>query len=87
MLIIGRIARQFSSRLSALNKYVQPVTLPLQNASQMPTLQLKSEKYLLENWWSESPFILEPESKMPVPVFSFTEGHFLQKYICTPLKT
>lgn len=59
MIIIGRIAQQCFSRVStALSRFVQPVNLPLRETQTFPTLELKSEKHLLNNWWSEAPFKL-----------------------------
>jgi hypothetical protein len=52
MIILSRIARSGLSHLSALTRFVQPVNLIAKEVSEMPTLKLKSEKYLLENWWS-----------------------------------
>lgn len=82
MIVIGKITRQTFSRLQALNRYIQPVNLPLLDAQEIPTLRLKSEKYLLQNWWSESPFEIPPNTPMHVPVFSFLEGTYLNKQIC-----
>lgn len=87
MMIISRLLRPFSSQVSALSRYLQPVQLRLQQSSQLPVLRLKSEQYLLRNWWSERPFELPLNSPMLVPVFSFLTGQYLQQQIGTSLPT
>jgi hypothetical protein len=56
MIIISKLFKSSFSQTNALARFLQPIQLHLQEAIQIPTLQLKSEKYLLENWWSEKPF-------------------------------
>ena len=86
MLVISRVvkARAGFSHLSVLARYLQPVSLPLSQAPQMPTLQLKSEQYLLHNWWSEAPFQLTSSVPMHVPVFGFLDGQYTGQQIGTP---
>ena len=47
-------------------------------------LKLKSEKYLMENWWGERPFDLEPNEKMRIPVFNFSNATYSGKHIEVP---
>ena len=53
----------------SLQKYLEPIQLHPQPSPTIPTLKLKSEQYLMQNWWSETPFQLN--DKMMVPVFNF----------------
>lgn len=76
------MARCFS-QVHTLTRYLQPINLALKDAQQIPTLQLKSEQYLLKNWWSEKPFDVPTNAPMNVPVFSFLTGDYLKKQIGT----
>lgn len=66
---------------TTIAKYLQPVSLNAREMSAIPVLKLKSEKYLMKNWWAEKPF--EVENQMTVPVFSFETASFSNKSIGT----
>ena len=57
---------------TAYARYLQPFSLTIQESAAPPQLKLKHEKYLLKNWWSESPF--DVNGKMLVPMFSFNNN-------------
>lgn len=56
MMIISRLFRPLFAQANALSRYLQPVQLRLHESSQLSVLRLKSEQYLVRNWWSERPF-------------------------------
>ncbi len=66
---------------TSIAKYLQPVSLNAREVGAIPLLKLKSEKYLMKNWWSEKPF--EVDNQMSVPVFSFQTATFANKSIGT----
>jgi hypothetical protein len=67
---------------TSIAKYLQPVSLNARDVGAIPLLKLKSEKYLMKNWWSEKPF--QVDNQMSVPVFSFETATFANKSIGTP---
>jgi len=68
---------------NSIAKYLQPVSLHAREMSAIPVLKLKSEKYLMKNWWAEKPF--EVQGQMSVPVFSFDSASFSNRSIGTLL--
>lgn len=50
------LAFSISRAETSIAKYLQPVSLHSRETSTMPILKLKSEKYLMKNWWAERPF-------------------------------
>ena len=50
------LAFSISRAETSIAKYLQPVSLHPREISAMPILKLKSEKYLMKNWWAERPF-------------------------------
>lgn len=65
---------------TAVDKYLTPFTLKVNNSPTIPTLKVKSHKLLLKNWWSESPF--ELEGQMLVPVFNFHTNQYTEQSVC-----
>ena len=52
MLLRLRPLFNFSLSTPSLAHYLQPFPVELSSSPTLPTLKLKSQKYLLENWWS-----------------------------------
>ena len=52
MIIIGKLASRYFSQVNTLARYLQPFEFKVKQLTTIPTLKLKSEKQLLQNWWS-----------------------------------
>lgn len=52
MIIISNIFKRAFSQVNALSRYLNPIQLKVKEATEIPTLHLKSEKYLIQHWWS-----------------------------------
>jgi hypothetical protein len=49
--LVSRLLFTFNTA-NPLQKLLDPIALNFQQASTLPVLKLKSEKYLMQNWWS-----------------------------------
>lgn len=41
---------------TAITQYLAPYSLKIHSLPETPSIKLRSEKLILKNWWSQSPF-------------------------------